>query len=397
MSAIKGKLHLPDTGAHTRQAAYVIGGADTTSKVRTVEQRANRWVSLGAFRFTGTPTVTLTNATADGTADEDIAWDAVAFQPLPGKPNHMVVGMGDSYSSGEGASDSGGDDYYPESDYYNKVSGDKWKNTCHRSRHAWSRRAVLPGEQLSVGELADGWSARMDFQFAACSGARHYNILNKPQSGELPQIQQGYLDQHTTLVALSIGGNDMAFADIITECIKKVLGLCQNSSIKERDPDTGEETGGTTPALKDWAPRWAHDTVRPRLARTLNALHTKAPNAKIVLMGYPRLLEGGGQCVPGIGTEEGPWLNDMGDLVAQEMKGAVDDANAQYRANAVFADPRAAFAGKAICGDPETIHGIVVTGYAEADNTKPLPSMKSFHPKTSGTAHYAKAFEDALR
>lgn len=46
-------------------------------------------------------------------------------------------------------------------------------------------------------------------------------------------------------------------------------------------------------------------------------------------------------------------------------------------------------------GDPETIHGIVLTGHAKAD-TKPA-SMKSFHPKISETAIYAKAFEAALR
>jgi len=82
--------------------------------------------------------------------------------------------------------------------------------------------------------------------------------------------------------------------------------------------------------------------------------------------------------------------------VAKEMKGAVDDANAQNQVNAVFADPRDAFAGQAICGDPETINGIVLTGRSKADKSAPLPSMKSFHPKVSGTVHYAKAFVDAL-
>ncbi|GGW13771.1 hypothetical protein GCM10018980_15610 [Streptomyces capoamus] len=388
-------VRLPDTGAQTRQALYVIGGSDSTSPGRIVEQRAGRWVSLGAFHFTGTPTVTLTNATDDGTADEDVAWDAVAFQPLPGKPNNVVVGMGDSYSSGEGASDPGGDDYYPESDYVGKVDGDKVRDDCHRSKYAWTRRAVLPGEQLSTGELDDNWSARMDYHLVACSGARHYNILNTPQTGELPQIKQGYLDQNTTLVALSIGGNDMAFGDIVKKCITALTDVCQNGSIENRDPDTGDKTGDNTPALKDWLPTWAHDTVRPRLVKTLDALHEKAPKAKIVLMGYPRLLERDGQCVVGIGTEEGPWLNAMGDLVATEMKGAVDDANARNQDNAVFADPRSAFAGQAICGDPETIHGIVLTGHAKADS-KPS-SMKSFHPKISGTANYAKAFQAALR
>ncbi|MFD8688748.1 SGNH/GDSL hydrolase family protein [Streptomyces sp. NPDC059651] len=385
-------VHLPDTGAHTRQAAYKISGADTSSNVRIVEQRADRWVSLGAFHFTGTPQVTLTNATDDGTADEDVAWDAVAFQPLNGKPANVLVGMGDSYSSGEGASDPGGDDYYPESDYVSKAGGDKVRDACHRSKYAWSRRAVLPGETESTADLDDRWDARMDYHLIACSGARHYDILDQSLSGELPQIEQGYLDQHTTLVSLSVGGNDMAFGDIFTQCIKSLSGPCQDDSIEERNPDTGEKLGTQTPALKDWAPAWAHDTVRPRLVKTLAAIHAKAPYAKIVLMGYPRLLEHLGSCVIGIGTVEGPWLNEMADVVATEMKGATADAGAY----AVFADPRDAFDGKAVCGDPETIHGIVLTGRAKADATAPNPSMKSFHPKVSGTVHYAEAFEDAL-
>ncbi|MEV8529415.1 hypothetical protein AB0451_35645 [Streptomyces sp. NPDC052000] len=44
------------------------------------------WFNLGAFHFTGTPKVSLSNVTQDGTADEDVAWGAVAFQPLSGKP-----------------------------------------------------------------------------------------------------------------------------------------------------------------------------------------------------------------------------------------------------------------------------------------------------------------------
>lgn len=184
----------------------------------------------------------------------------------------------------------------------------------------------------------------------------------------------------------------MRFSDIITKCVLRVAGLCQNASIGTINPDTGDPTGGKTPALKDWAPTWAHDTVRPRLVKTLQAIHSEAPDAKIVLIGYPRLLERDGQWVIGIGTEEGPWLNHMADTVAQEMEGAADDAGSY----AVFADPRDAFAGQAICGDPETIHGIVMTGRSEADEPKTKPSMKSFHPKISGTANYAEAFEEAL-
>ncbi|MFD5033534.1 hypothetical protein ACFWM0_24470 [Streptomyces sp. NPDC058405] len=100
-------VHMPDHGAHTRQAAYKIGGTaagSTDSPVRVHPQRIrkNEWVDLGVFNFTGTPTVTLDTDTDDSTGDEDIAWDSVAFQPLSAKPKDFVVAMGDSYSSGEG-------------------------------------------------------------------------------------------------------------------------------------------------------------------------------------------------------------------------------------------------------------------------------------------------------
>ncbi|MFG2568196.1 SGNH/GDSL hydrolase family protein [Streptomyces sp. NPDC048567] len=382
-------VHLPDTGAHTRQASYKVGGSDSTSPKRVVVQRANRWVSLGAFHFTGTPTVTLTNATEDGTADEDMAWDAVAFQPLTGKPRTVEVAMGDSYSSGEGASENGGDDYFPETDYAgNGDSTDK----CHRSKYAWSRRAVLPGETSTTAELEESWWSGVDYHFIACSGARHYNILNRSQSGELPQIEQGYLDQNTTLIPLSVGGNDMGFTDIFNTCLTSLDGACTGETIDARNPDTGDKTGVATPPLEDWAPVWAHETVRPRLVKTLAAIHAAAPNAKIVLMGYPRLLEHIGSCLMGLSMEEANWINGVADMLADEMRGAVADAGTY----AVFSDPRDEFDGEAICGDPETINGLVMTGHSKADNDPPKPSMKSMHPKVSGTVHYAKAFEKTL-
>lgn len=37
-----------------------------------------------------------------------------------------------------------------------------------------------------------------------------------------------------------------------------------------------------------------------------------------------------------------------------------------------------------------------MTGRSKADKDPPEPSMKSMHPKVSGTVHYAKAFEETL-
>ncbi|MGW2860127.1 golvesin C-terminal-like domain-containing protein [Streptomyces sp. NPDC001205] len=76
-------VHLPDHGAQTAQATYQIITTDGV-QTKTVNQKgsANRWVELGTYRFKDTvPQVKLTNITADGTGDQDIAYDAVAFVP----------------------------------------------------------------------------------------------------------------------------------------------------------------------------------------------------------------------------------------------------------------------------------------------------------------------------
>ncbi|MFI1106204.1 Tat pathway signal protein [Streptomyces melanogenes] len=83
--------HIPDTGAQANAATYKIV-TPFGQTVKTVDQgaNANKWVDLGAYRFNEQPPeVTLSNSTAGGTADKDIAWGAVAFVPgdYTGMPN----------------------------------------------------------------------------------------------------------------------------------------------------------------------------------------------------------------------------------------------------------------------------------------------------------------------
>ncbi|MEU1668208.1 NocE [Streptomyces sparsogenes] len=390
-------VHMPDNGAHTRQAKYVIDtGNGTKTRVAQQRTRENRWVSLGAFKFSGTPKVSLSTLTLDGTGDEDVAWDAVAFQKLPGKPKNFVVAMGDSYSSGEGASVTGGGDYYPETD----VMGDnpQLRNACHRSTKTWSRRAALADSPAkSIGDRADAWDPSMDYHLIACSGAKVKHVLpdepgvelrDKWQYGELPQLDQGYLDENTTLVTISIGGNDARFSSIISKCIFGGIGVpdeCQDETL-------GDDSG----PLKEVQPEYMRTKVKPEIVKALKAISSAAPHAKIVLMGYPILLEGSGSCVPGIGSAEAPWLNEMGEIMLDVM----DDATAEARAAGVdvrFSNPKKYFAGKGVCGDPESIHGIVFDKTPGDDPELKKPSNQSFHPKTGGAELYADSLEDTLR
>ncbi|WP_392967810.1 SGNH/GDSL hydrolase family protein [Streptomyces sp. LN245] len=409
-------VHMPDHGAHTRQAAYEVGGTDSLSPVRVHPQRIgqNKWVDLGVFNFTGTPTVTLDTDTDDGTGDEDIAWDSVAFQPLSAKPKDFVVAMGDSYSSGEGASE-GNRDYYPETNYLDKQE-DKTRDACHRSTQAWSRQATLPGRSASIGTLADNYGSAMDYHLIACSGARTYHMLHngivQGNGGEKPQIDKGYLDQNTTLVTLSIGGNDARFSAIIQKCLVAMNGgNCRDKTFEDGDTDNqlaGRDRKFIGRPLEQAVAGIIDEIVRPDITKVLAEIHAKAPHAKIVLMGYPPLIENRGEClsitVPGVGqiglsASSSDWLNSVADTLSAAMQQSVNATKAAG-AQAWFSNPKQNFAGKAVCGDPESVHGIVKT-LVDSDQPKtdyPILenyglSAQSFHPKIGGARLYADSLE----
>ncbi|MBR7679350.1 lipase, partial [Streptomyces daliensis] len=87
------------------------------------------------------------------------------------------VALGDSYSSGVGAGD------------YDPDSGD-----CKRSANAYP-------------QLWSAANAPSSFDFVACSGATTDDVL----SGQLDALSDA-----TGVVSISIGGNDVGFADTMT-------------------------------------------------------------------------------------------------------------------------------------------------------------------------------------
>ncbi|MCX4981477.1 GDSL-type esterase/lipase family protein [Streptomyces sp. NBC_00572] len=410
-------VHMPDHGAHTRQAAYVVGGTDSTSKVRVVPQRTreNRWVSLGVFNFTGRPTVSLSTHTGDGGNGEDVAWDSVAFQKLPGKPKDQIVAMGDSFSSGEGASE-GNANYYKETNYRDSQD-ETTRNACHRSDKAWSRQAkARTGAFESIGEQADRWDPAMDYHLIACSGARTYNVLRDPENGELAQIQKGYLDQNTTMVTMSIGGNDSRFTFVVQKCLLAFgSGSCQDKPFDDHNAQIDRDINGDGNIEKDRdlpyqglpmstaLPLLITEVVKTDILAAVELIHQKAPNAKILLMGYPKLISNDASCLRlgplGLSKESNDWLNTVAAHLTNEMR----DVGVIGRSKGIdirFSDPTWAFENKGVCGDPEKIHGMVKT-LVESDNTlKDWPLLKSyglsaqsFHPKIAGARAYADAME----
>jgi hypothetical protein len=168
-----------------------------------------------------------------------------------------------------------------------------------------------------------------------------------------------------------------------------------------------ETLDGDTEPLSTAEPKRI-DQVGTSVLKVLNAIKLKAPNAKILVMGYPILLENNGQCIPTLGTGvEGPWLISMNNRLDDVLRNTVTNARADGVA-ATYADPRTAFTGHGLCSDngssPPKISQIhnVVLSLTRGDDTSVrwgdtgIISAQSFHPMLAGAQTYAGVATTAI-
>lgn len=216
----------------------------------------SRWL-LVAIIVLGLLVVALVSTTQ---ADIALVMAAIALlgvTPLPAdippalKPDQgssLLVALGDSYISGEGASI-----YYAGTD---EGGGDQ----CRRSPTAW---AAIAGQQRPFGRV----------EFVACSGARTYNIrtsqISPTRASAHPvEVQKGeagtQLDQYLkdygqgnkpTLVVVGVGGNDAGFSTIGLMCLApgscdRKAGLWTGSldQLRQNLRDTFEQIGAVFPS-----------------------------------------------------------------------------------------------------------------------------------------------------
>ncbi len=400
-------VHIPDNGDTTQQAPYTIttgmsSGITQETRYVNTDLSTNEWVSLGVFQFSSANPqgISLTNSTPDGDGTQDIAFDSVAFQPLSAKPANVVVQMGDSYSSGEGAEPyTAGTDVGPYADQSSQTSpGETW-NACRRSENSYIRKTVLPGQTSTIGTLADDNSSSLDFHDVACSGAYttevDQNIANNGQVPfgtigefhEMPQLESGYLDANTTLVTLTIGGNDIGFSNIVQGCAETSLGCPSTSSVEN-----------------------SINTQMPFISDVIQAIHAEAQNAKIYLLGYPDLFDSSNidACTTTIMSPDSMSnLNSWGDYLTNAENTMATGLQQQAQPVPVtFVNPNAAFQGYEDCGSTANgINDFVAAPTGPGDFSCPVTvdptswicaSMESFHPNNTGTSRYAVALESAL-
>ena len=233
---------------------------------------------------------------------------ALAVGAAPAQAANSYVALGDSYSSGTGTRS-----YIDDG------------TTCQRSVYAYPSLIAA--------------SKGLTLNFRACSGATVANVTNS---------QLGALGSTTTHVSISVGGNDAGFADVLTECAQ---------------PGWMSDCNG---AIDD-AQYIINNVLPGRLATLYSAIRSKAPNAKVTVVGYPRIFNGE-DCNAGTWfspTEESR-LNATADLL--NSRTATQAGNKGF----AFANPTSAFVGHAVCDDVEWLNGLS------------SPVSESYHPNRTG-------------
>nr|WP_253945055.1 SGNH/GDSL hydrolase family protein [Nocardioides sp. zg-DK7169] len=271
------------------------------------------------------------------------------------------VALGDSYSSGEGAWDyEEGTDYDDRVDLWPYNDHEEDRNRCHRSAHAYSQ--VITG----ANDFAGGST------FVACSGAvaQHLDNPNAGNTGEDPQYDA--LSQDTSLVTMTMGGNDLGFADVVKDCII--------NGARGIGPDTCQAKHDRR--IEEDLPR-----LREELLEHYREIKEKAPNARVVIVGYPPLFVSDPSDSFGnlLFEEDQVWMNE----VAGDLNAMLADAAAE--AGVEFVDPTQAFEGHGIGSDEPWINDLDLggPGFAIAD-----PS--SFHPNAAGHAAIAELVQQQL-
>ncbi|MEU4030716.1 SGNH/GDSL hydrolase family protein [Streptomyces anulatus] len=230
------------------------------------------------------------------------------------------VALGDSYSSGVGAGS------------YLSDSGD-----CRRSTNAYPY-------------LWQAANSPASFDFVACSGATTSSVASS---------QLGVLSSSTSLVSVTAGGNDVGFADVMQDCVLSSEATCI-SSVNNAVSQMNNTLPGSLDSLYD-------------------GIRTRAPQAQVVVLGYPRFYKLAGSCLAGLSEAERTAINNASDVLNDVI--AKRSADAGFTFSSVVDE----FTGHELCSGDAWLHSVSV------------PIYNSYHPKAAGqSGGYLPAFRSAV-
>ena len=242
-----------------------------------------------------------------------------SFDYFVTKPKY--VALGDSYSSGTGT----GTEYEPKN-----------VDPC--------RRTIRSYPYLLHNAHPD-WG----FVNLTCHGAETADLL-------LSQIPN--LTEDTTWVTYTIGGNDAGFAEVINECRFIETANCF------------QKIEGAQRVIEEDLPLY--------LESVNNKIKLTSPNAKVLVLNYPRVFNNEDcNTATFFVEEELTRLNKTAELLGDVLKAETTKAGANF----TFLDVIPWFNGHAVCDPPGSGEG------AEWINGASFPTPESYHPKIEGHAN----------
>lgn len=207
---------------------------------------------------------------------------------------------------------------------------------------------------------------------ASCSGAQTKHMLESQGVTPGPAKPQfNALTADTKLVTLGIGGNDIGFSSIATDClsISPFGSVCKNKFVKKGVDALAQRIQGAA----------------PKIAAVINGIRQRSPLAKIFVLGYPDILPDNGiGCWPVV-----PVTNtDVKYLVSVE-KALNTMIKQQAQANgAIYVDTYGPSVGHDACKGP-------TKRWVEA--VIPLLPGAPLHPNIFGEAAMAQITWNTIR
>lgn len=248
------------------------------------------------------------SGSASGT-DPGSAPSSTSSGPDQGAGVDSYVALGDSYTTAP---------YVPVTD----LAGG-----CLRSTGNYP---ALLADQLGA-ELTD----------VSCSGADTEDLTGRQAvaggRGSVPP-QLDAVRRDTDLVTVGIGGNDeQLFGTLVQQCLGPDFGPTARCAELERSSGEVREVIARTGR---------------RVTGVLRQVQRAAPDAQVVLVGYPRLVDPERGCAAfPLGAAELPRLSELERLLATTLRSAAD------RAGTGFADLYAASVGHEICSADPWVNG----------------------------------------
>jgi lysophospholipase L1-like esterase len=234
---------------------------------------------------------------------------AITGAGTPAKAASTVnyVALGDSYSSGVGAGDTGG--------------------SCDQSPNAYPALWAAANHPTS-------------FTFEACSGATTADVIDSQLSS---------LNSSTTLVSITIGGNDVGFASIMETCVLDSTSACESAVSN--------------------AEQYANNTLPGSLDTLFGDIKADAPNAHVVVLDYPDFYDLSAWFCIGLSSADHQAL----DNGINDLDGVIQTAADSYGFS--FADVRGQFSGHELCDGAGWLNSIDI-----------FDIDASYHPTATGQA-----------